>query len=339
TEFGVIFSMVQDVEERCTPLQRNMDELAKKLSFLSFGIIGVICLIGVLQSRSWLEMFTIAVSLAVAAIPEGLPIVTTVMLALGVLRMLKHKAIVKKLHLVEALGSVSVICSDKSGTLTQNVQTVTELYSVNEIVRIDPSSPAPPACVSPALKTMVEIGAICNNASATRNEEGVFSGQATDVALLNVVSVFNMADPRLHPPPAHRPQRTRSRPCSRCGHFFLAMRLMIHKVFILNVLLRLIFDRSTITGLAAEVDALRNVDFGLADAAPDAATPKEAKKAAAPAVEYGLEGYSVSSVYSSCTTCSFSGCRRVFVSCKSRMCGYSLKSSMAILIERLTTIK
>lgn len=133
TEFGVIFSMMQDVrsiypssalwcadghfqvEERRTPLQLSMDELAKKLSFLSFGIIGVICLIGVLQQRSWLEMFTIGVSLAVAAIPEGLPIVTTVTLALGVLRMAKRKAIVKKLHSVESLGSVSVICSDKTG--------------------------------------------------------------------------------------------------------------------------------------------------------------------------------------------------------------------------------
>ncbi|KAF8806624.1 Ca-transporting ATPase [Phlegmacium glaucopus] len=197
TEFGVIFSMMQDVEERRTPLQLNMDELAKKLSFLSFGIIGVICFIGILQSRSWLEMFTIGVSLAVAAIPEGLPIVTTVTLALGVLRMAKRKAIVKKLHSVEALGSVSVICSDKTGTLTKNEQTVTEAYSVDETIFLDPSSTIPyTGAISPAIRKALDIGALCNNASMTRNEDGVYVGQSTDVALLNVLALFGMVDRR-----------------------------------------------------------------------------------------------------------------------------------------------
>ncbi|TFK50739.1 Ca-transporting ATPase [Heliocybe sulcata] len=197
TEFGVIFSMMEDVEERRTPLQLKMDELAKKLSILSFGIIGMICIIGVLQQRSWLEMFTIGVSLAVAAIPEGLPIVTTVTLALGVLRMSHRKAIVKKLHSVEALGSVSVICSDKTGTLTKNEQTVTELYTVDEAVHIDPASRAHAAGrVTPAVKRTLEIGALCNNASISRNEEGVYVGQSTDVALLNVLASFNLEDPR-----------------------------------------------------------------------------------------------------------------------------------------------
>ncbi|KAF9012607.1 Ca-transporting ATPase [Cyathus striatus] len=197
TEFGVIFSMMQDVEEKRTPLQLSMDELAKKLSILSFGIIGIICLIGVLQKRSWLDMFTIGVSLAVAAIPEGLPIVTTVTLALGVLRMSKRKAIVKKLHSVEALGSVSVICSDKTGTLTKNEQTVTEAYAVDEIVTLDPSSTLPyPGSISPALKKTMDIGALCNNASLVRNDDGVYVGQSTDVALLNVLDVFGIPDRR-----------------------------------------------------------------------------------------------------------------------------------------------
>ncbi|KAJ7750112.1 Ca-transporting ATPase [Mycena maculata] len=193
TEFGVIFSMMQDVEEKRTPLQLSMDELAKKLSILSFGIIGVICLIGVLQHRSWLDMFTIGVSLAVAAIPEGLPIVTTVTLALGVLRMAKRKAIVKKLHSVESLGSVSVICSDKTGTLTKNEQTVTEAYAVDEIVHLDP----PPSSLSAAIRKTLDIGALCNNASMARNEEGIFVGQSTDVALLNILHVFGMPDRRM----------------------------------------------------------------------------------------------------------------------------------------------
>ncbi|KAG6830949.1 hypothetical protein H0H87_006710 [Tephrocybe sp. NHM501043] len=198
TEFGVIFSMMQDVEEKRTPLQLSMDELAKKLSFMSFGVIGVICLIGVLQQRSWLEMFTIGVSLAVAAIPEGLPIVTTVTLALGVLRMAKRKAIVKKLHSVESLGSVSVICSDKTGTLTKNDQTVTELYAVDETVTLDPNSTTYTASISPAIRKTMDVGAICNNASLVRNEDGQYVGQSTDVALLNVLEIFGIPDRRPH---------------------------------------------------------------------------------------------------------------------------------------------
>nr|AFX00736.1 calcium transporting ATPase [Ganoderma lucidum] len=195
TEFGMIFSMMQEVEEKRTPLQLSMDELAKKLSMISFGIIGIICILGVIQHRSWLDMFTIGVSLAVAAIPEGLPIVTTVTLALGVLRMSRRKAIVKKLHSVEALGSISVICSDKTGTLTKNEQTVTELYTVDETVPLDPSATTPPNVpVTPALRKTLAIGSVCNN--AIRNEEGQYVGQSTDVALLNVLALFNMADQR-----------------------------------------------------------------------------------------------------------------------------------------------
>lgn len=194
TEFGVIFSMMQDVEEKRTPLQLSMDELAKKLSILSFGVIGVICLIGILQHRHWLEMFTIGVSLAVAAIPEGLPIVTTVTLALGVLRMSRRNAIVKKLPSVESLGSVSVVCSDKTGTLTKNEQTVTEAYVVDEIILID--GHAASSRLTPAMKKLLEIGALCNN--AVTNEMGINVGQSTDVALLNVLRNFELADPRVN---------------------------------------------------------------------------------------------------------------------------------------------
>ncbi|CAK9781097.1 calcium-transporting P [Cutaneotrichosporon oleaginosum] len=205
TEFGVVFSMMQDVEEKRTPLQLSMDELAKQLSIFSFGVIGIIVLLGIYHRRSWLDMFTIGVSLAVAAIPEGLPIVTTVTLALGVLRMSKRKAIVKKLPSVEALGSVSVICSDKTGTLTRNEMTVTHMYAVDDLTDLNPQlaaastmGPKHPdlAAYSPsaALLKTAQIGALCNN--AFRNNEGKNVGNATEVALLNVLPILRAEDER-----------------------------------------------------------------------------------------------------------------------------------------------
>ena len=138
-----------------------MDLLGKQLSIFSFGIILVIMLIGILQGRPVLEMFTIAVSLAVAAIPEGLPIVVTVTLALGVLRMANRHAIVKKLPSVEALGSVNVVCVDKTGTLTMNQMTVTKVFTVADNVVHDVLPDSPLAFpVTPALEMMMRIGKI-----------------------------------------------------------------------------------------------------------------------------------------------------------------------------------
>lgn len=120
SEFGEVFKMMQAEEAPKTPLQKSMDILGAQLSFYSFCIIGIIMLLGYLQGKALTEMFNISVSLAVAAIPEGLPIVVTVTLALGVMRMAKRNAIVKKLPTVETLGCVNVICSDKTGTITKN---------------------------------------------------------------------------------------------------------------------------------------------------------------------------------------------------------------------------
>lgn len=130
TELGKIMALIDNAEDRKSPLQEKMDDLAKRLSAISFGIIAIIFGIGVLYHKGWLDMFTIGVSLAVAAIPEGLPIVVAVTLALGVQRMAARNAVVKKLPAVEALGCASVVCVDKTGTLTRNEMTVVEAFSL-----------------------------------------------------------------------------------------------------------------------------------------------------------------------------------------------------------------
>jgi Ca2+-transporting ATPase len=115
THFGTIAASVSETESPRTPLQLSMDSLGSQLSSASFAIIAVISLVGYLQGKGLLEIFTISISLAVAAIPEGLPIIVTVTLALGVHRMARHNAIVRKMPSVETLGSVNVVCSDKTG--------------------------------------------------------------------------------------------------------------------------------------------------------------------------------------------------------------------------------
>lgn len=115
TEFGAISASLNEIESPRTPLQLSMDRLGQELSYMSFAVIFIIVLVGLWQGRKLLDMFTIGVSLAVAAIPEGLPIIVTVTLALGVLRMARRGAIVRRLPSVETLGSVNVVCSDKTG--------------------------------------------------------------------------------------------------------------------------------------------------------------------------------------------------------------------------------
>lgn len=194
TEFGSIFSMVGEVTDKRTPLQLSMDDLAKKLSMASFAIIGAICLIGLWQHCPALEMFTIGVSLAVAAIPEGLPIVVTVTLALGVLRMSQRKAIVKRLPTVETLGSVSVICSDKTGTLTTNVMTVCRCFTLEDGLVDLTQRKQIPASPGRALSRTLLVGSLCNNSH--RDEQGRNVGQATDVAMVNVLRTFDLEDKR-----------------------------------------------------------------------------------------------------------------------------------------------
>lgn len=203
TEFGAVFAMMSEIEKPKTPLQQAMDKLGKELSIFSFAVIGVICLIGIIQGRSWLDMFQISVSLAVAAIPEGLPIIVTVTLALGVLRMAKRKAIVKRLPSVETLGSVNVICSDKTGTLTQNHMTVTKIWTTDVhgtfntpflvVEKLDDDTLHHELTTN--IRRTLEAGNICNNARYSYDVDK-FVGNPSDIALVEALPHFGLEDIR-----------------------------------------------------------------------------------------------------------------------------------------------
>ena len=119
TEIGKIARILDEDVEELTPLQKRLDQLGRTLGFLALGICALIFIMALFQGRPLFEMFLTAISLAVAAIPEGLAAIVAIVLALGVSRMSKKNAIVKKLPAVETLGSVNIICSDKTGTLTR----------------------------------------------------------------------------------------------------------------------------------------------------------------------------------------------------------------------------
>uniref|UniRef100_A0A671LV14 Calcium-transporting ATPase n=1 Tax=Sinocyclocheilus anshuiensis TaxID=1608454 RepID=A0A671LV14_9TELE len=193
SEFGEVFKMMQAEEAPKTPLQKSMDLLGKQLSLYSFGIIGVIMMVGWLQGKYILDMFTIGVSLAVAAIPEGLPIVVTVTLALGVMRMVKKRAIVKKLPIVETLSCCNVICSDKTGTLTKNEMTVTHLFTsdgqhaevtgvgYNNSGEVLMDGEVVHGFSNTSISKIVEAGCVCNDAVIRNN---TLMGRPTEGALI-----------------------------------------------------------------------------------------------------------------------------------------------------------
>jgi Ca2+-transporting ATPase len=136
TQLGMIASMLQSVEDEQTPLQRRLDQLGKTLGWAALIVCGIVLVAGLLQGGDLLEMFMVSVSLAIAAVPEGLPAIVTISLALGMREMINRHALIRKLSSVETLGSATVICSDKTGTLTQNEMTVTRIWSDGQFVDV-----------------------------------------------------------------------------------------------------------------------------------------------------------------------------------------------------------
>lgn len=197
TEIGSIADRLQNITEEVTPLQRNLNQLGKWLGFICLAVSAIIFVQGVIMKGEILQVFLTAVSLAVAAIPEGLPAVVTIVLALGMKRMADRHAIVKKLLAVETLGSVDVICSDKTGTLTQNEMTVTRLYAANQLLEVTGTGYTPagdlldiesglPATLSPAISRLLEIGLLCNDAALIEKDSGALGilGDPTEGAMV-----------------------------------------------------------------------------------------------------------------------------------------------------------
>jgi len=136
TEFGKITGMLQGIESGETPLQQNLDRVGKVLAKAAFVVVFAIVILGILRGQPVLEMFLFGIALAVAVVPEALPAVVTISLAIGVQRMVKRNALVRRLATVETLGSTSVICSDKTGTLTKDEMTVRKIYTAGQMIEV-----------------------------------------------------------------------------------------------------------------------------------------------------------------------------------------------------------
>jgi P-type Ca2+ transporter type 2C len=210
TELGRIAEMIQGVESEPTPLQNRMAQLGRGLAVAAIIIVAIVFVLGLLRGEEPRVMFLTAVSMAVAAIPEGLPAVVTIALALGAQRMLKRNVLIRKLPAVETLGSVTVICSDKTGTLTENRMTVTVLDVLGRKQRIETlrqekskvtdaelRPEAPPPVRSLAL--LLKGSALCNDAILERQEGGQVQaiGDPTEAALAVAASHFDLWKPTL----------------------------------------------------------------------------------------------------------------------------------------------
>ena len=183
TEIGKIAEMVGKEKEKPSPLQKAMDDLSKMLGIVAVVICAIMFIVGMVQNRNIIDMLMIAVSLAVAAIPEGIPTIVTIVLALGMIRMAKVNSIVKKLPAVETLGAVTYVCSDKTGTLTQNKMTVVDAYA--DFKHLDLSN-----LDVNKYQLLVDGFLLCNDAVITADEKEI--GDPTETALVAFAKRYNI---------------------------------------------------------------------------------------------------------------------------------------------------
>jgi len=193
TEMGKIAGLLNNEDDTKTPLQEKLAELGKKLGALALIVCFIILIIGIIDGIPLMEIFMTSVSLAVSAIPEGLPVIVTIVLSIGVGKMAKRNAIVKKLPAVETLGSTSVICSDKTGTLTQNKMTLMKVYLDNQAIEDvhDHNS-------ADVIK-LLEYGTLCCNGSVTlENDKEIHIGDPTETSIIAALLKNNVTQQQLN---------------------------------------------------------------------------------------------------------------------------------------------
>ena len=210
TEIGKIATAIQSYDDEATPLQNQLNQLGKFLGITTIFISIMVFVVGLFQGREVLEMFMVAISLAVAAIPEGLPAIVTIVLSLGMNKMVKRNAIVKKLLAVETLGSTTVICSDKTGTLTQNEMTAVKVYADGKIFDVSGGGYEPVGEFKENgqtvdlhsigdLETLLSIGVLANDASLDKDAEGYkIIGDPTEGALVTLAAKANLLKDELN---------------------------------------------------------------------------------------------------------------------------------------------
>ena len=192
TEVGKIAEMINDTEKQETPLQQKLNKLGKTLGIAALAICVFIFVVGLIQGKEPIHMFMTAVSLAVAAIPEGLVAVSTIVLAIGVQKMVKRNAIVKRLPAVETLGSSTVICSDKTGTLTQNKMTVQKIFIDSETKNLEDIKDED---INEDLNKLVYSNMLCNDTKISN--DGSLTGDPTETALVDMAFKLNF-DPTIY---------------------------------------------------------------------------------------------------------------------------------------------
>jgi len=187
TEIGKIAKILDEDENTLTPLQIKLDELGKILGYIAMGICAVIFVVGIIQKRPVLGMFMTSISLAVAAIPEGLVAIVAIVLAMGVNKMSKKNAIVRKLPAVETLGAVNIICSDKTGTLTQNKMTVVKTYTLDNLREVP--SKGRDFVANKDETELIRSFVLCSDASIDNGQD---IGDPTEIALVVLGDRFNL---------------------------------------------------------------------------------------------------------------------------------------------------